>query len=108
MVFRLSLSAPAPIDVADARFAAYREACQVENQAFWDMIRAERLTLATDGLRYFAREGFDYVLLPPGNRFTGEAYPLNVLLMRDAGWRLAYSDGAGFLFASRAAAASDR
>lgn len=44
----------APIDVADARFAAYREACQVENQAFWDMIRAERLTLATDGLRYFA------------------------------------------------------
>jgi 8-oxo-dGTP pyrophosphatase MutT (NUDIX family) len=43
---------PARID--DARFAAYRDACQDDNRAFWDMIRAERFTLATDGLRYFA------------------------------------------------------
>ena len=37
-----------------ARFEAYRSACQVANRAFFDMLRAERLTLATDRLSYFA------------------------------------------------------
>jgi 8-oxo-dGTP pyrophosphatase MutT (NUDIX family) len=37
-----------------ARFEAYRSACQAENRAFFDMLRAERLTLATDRLSYFA------------------------------------------------------
>src|SRR4029453_8000937 len=32
------------------RFDAYRSACQVANRAFFDMLRAERLTLATDRL----------------------------------------------------------
>jgi len=36
------------------RFAAYRRACQADNRAFWEMIRAERLMLATDRLVYFA------------------------------------------------------
>jgi len=36
------------------RFDAYRSACQVANRAFFDMLRAERLTLATDRLSYFA------------------------------------------------------
>ena len=36
------------------RFEAYRSACQVANRAFFDMLRAERLTLATDRLSYFA------------------------------------------------------
>ena len=36
------------------RFEAYRAACQVENRAFFDMLRAERLILATDRLSYFA------------------------------------------------------
>jgi 8-oxo-dGTP pyrophosphatase MutT (NUDIX family) len=36
------------------RFAAYRAACQSSNQAFFTMIRDERLTLATDRLTYFA------------------------------------------------------
>jgi 8-oxo-dGTP pyrophosphatase MutT (NUDIX family) len=36
------------------RFEAYRTACQAENRAFFDMLRAERLTLATDRLSYFA------------------------------------------------------
>ena len=36
------------------RFEAYRAACQVDNRAFFDMLRAERLTLATDRLGYFA------------------------------------------------------
>lgn len=36
------------------RFADYRADCQAANAAFFDMLRAERLTLATDRLAYFA------------------------------------------------------
>jgi 8-oxo-dGTP pyrophosphatase MutT (NUDIX family) len=36
------------------RYDAYRAACQVSNLAFFAMLRAERLTLATDRLSYFA------------------------------------------------------
>lgn len=36
------------------RFAEYRRACHTDNRAFWDMLRTERLTLATDRLVYFA------------------------------------------------------
>lgn len=41
-------------DLAAPRFADYRRACQSDNRAFWRMIKAERLTLATDRLAYFA------------------------------------------------------
>jgi len=37
-----------------ARFEAYRAACQSANPAFFTMLRAEDLTLATDRLTYFA------------------------------------------------------
>jgi 8-oxo-dGTP pyrophosphatase MutT (NUDIX family) len=36
------------------RFASYRAACQTSDEAFFTMLRAERLTLATDRLVYFA------------------------------------------------------
>lgn len=36
------------------RFAAHRSACQSANPAFFTMLRAEALTLATDRLTYFA------------------------------------------------------
>ncbi len=36
------------------RYVGYRAACQKANPAFFDMLRAERLTLATDRLAYFA------------------------------------------------------
>jgi 8-oxo-dGTP pyrophosphatase MutT (NUDIX family) len=36
------------------RFEAYRAACQTSNPAFFTMLRAEDLTLATDRLTYFA------------------------------------------------------
>jgi 8-oxo-dGTP pyrophosphatase MutT (NUDIX family) len=36
------------------RFASYRADCQASNAAFFDMLRAERLVLATDQLAYFA------------------------------------------------------
>jgi 8-oxo-dGTP pyrophosphatase MutT (NUDIX family) len=43
-----------PVRVDDDRFQAYRHACQADHRAFWNMIRAERFTVATDRLRYFA------------------------------------------------------
>ena len=43
-----------PVRVDDRRYADYRRACQADHRAFWDMLRAERLTLATDTLVYFA------------------------------------------------------
>jgi 8-oxo-dGTP pyrophosphatase MutT (NUDIX family) len=42
------------VAVGPPRFADYRRACQTDNRAFWSMIRAERLQLATDRLVYFA------------------------------------------------------
>jgi 8-oxo-dGTP pyrophosphatase MutT (NUDIX family) len=36
------------------RLAEYRRTCQKDHRCFWDMVRAERLTLATDRLAYFA------------------------------------------------------
>ncbi|HET6368405.1 MAG TPA: hypothetical protein VFG27_14315 [Pseudomonadales bacterium] len=47
----------APLRIAEAdreRFAGYRADCQESNTAFFDMLRAEHLTLATDQLAYFA------------------------------------------------------
>jgi 8-oxo-dGTP pyrophosphatase MutT (NUDIX family) len=44
----------APVRVDHPRFADYRRACHADNRAFWDMLRAERLRLATDQLVYFA------------------------------------------------------
>jgi len=43
-----------PANVGAPRFAGYRRVCHADNKAFWDMIHAERFTLATDGLVYFA------------------------------------------------------
>lgn len=43
---------PLPVDAP--RFAEYRRACDADNRAFWEMVKAERLTLATDRLVYFA------------------------------------------------------
>ena len=37
-----------------ARFAEARRACQRDHRAFWDLVRAEGLRLATDRLTYFA------------------------------------------------------
>jgi 8-oxo-dGTP pyrophosphatase MutT (NUDIX family) len=36
------------------RFMAYRDECQEDSRVFWKMLRAERLTLATDRLVYFS------------------------------------------------------
>jgi 8-oxo-dGTP pyrophosphatase MutT (NUDIX family) len=43
-----------PAHVKGATFDEYRNACQVEPAAFWQMVRTEALTLATDRLVYLA------------------------------------------------------
>jgi 8-oxo-dGTP pyrophosphatase MutT (NUDIX family) len=43
-----------PVRLDAERYTSYRKACQADHRAFWDMLRAERLTLATDALVYFA------------------------------------------------------
>jgi 8-oxo-dGTP pyrophosphatase MutT (NUDIX family) len=43
-----------PLRVEAARFADYRRACDADNRAFWAMVKAEKLVLATDRLTYFA------------------------------------------------------
>ena len=43
-----------PPRIDAARLADYRRACQKDHRAFWDLVRGERLTLATDRLTYFA------------------------------------------------------
>lgn len=51
----LAYDADGKIARVDApRFADYRKACDADNRAFWDMVRDERLTLATERLVYFA------------------------------------------------------
>ena len=43
-----------PVRVDAPRFAEYRRACDADNRAFWEMVKAERVMLATDRLVYFA------------------------------------------------------
>jgi 8-oxo-dGTP pyrophosphatase MutT (NUDIX family) len=43
-----------PVRLDGERYARYRKACQADHRTFWDMLRAERLTLATEALVYFA------------------------------------------------------
>jgi 8-oxo-dGTP pyrophosphatase MutT (NUDIX family) len=38
----------------ETRFVDHRRACQRDHRAFWSMLRAEELRLATDGLAYIA------------------------------------------------------
>ena len=40
--------------IAPDRLAEYRQACQRDHRTFWDMVRAERLTLTADRLAYYA------------------------------------------------------
>ena len=42
------------VAVDTPRFAEYRRACHADNRAFWPMLLAEKLQLATDRLVYFA------------------------------------------------------
>ncbi len=58
-----------------------------------------------DGQRFFERENFDLALVPYGNVFTGERYPLLAYLQNHPDWQAVYQDATGYLFVRRAAGA---
>ncbi len=70
------------------RFEAYRAACQAANPAFFAMLRAERLTLATDRLVYFAHwitpeeqpmrfdTRFFVAVAPPGHEAVADGHEI--------------------------------
>jgi 8-oxo-dGTP pyrophosphatase MutT (NUDIX family) len=73
------------------RFAEYRRACHADNRAFWPMVRAEGLRLATDRLVYFAHwitpeeqplrfdTRFFAAPAPPGQEATGDDHEMTDL-----------------------------
>jgi 8-oxo-dGTP pyrophosphatase MutT (NUDIX family) len=79
------------VTVDAPRFADYRRACQRDNRAFWTMVRAERLQLATDRVVYFAHwitpeeqplrfdTRFFAAPAPPGQEPTGDDHEMTDL-----------------------------
>ena len=56
------------------------------------------LWMTPEGRRFFEQAGFDLVLVPYSNTFTGENYPIINYLLRSPDWQPAYQDEAGYLF----------
>jgi hypothetical protein len=55
-----------------------------------------------EGVRFFEQANFDLVLMPYGNAFTKERYPLIAYLLKQPNWQVVYQDNSGYLFAKRA------
>lgn len=56
------------------------------------------LWMTPEGQLFFEQAGFDLVLVPHGNMFTGESYPIINYLLKKPGWQAVYKDEAGYLF----------
>lgn len=56
------------------------------------------LWMTPEGKRFFEQLGFDLVLVPHSNSFTGEKYPLIGYLLKHPDWKVAYQDETGYLF----------
>ena len=54
-----------------------------------------------EGLRLFEQANFNLALVPNGNAFTGERYPIVAYLQNQPDWQLVYQDRLGYLFAKR-------
>ena len=54
-----------------------------------------------DGQRFFEQANFDLALMPYGNSFSGERYPIINYLLNHPDWRAVYQDKAGYLFIRR-------
>ncbi len=57
------------------------------------------LWMTPAGKQFLAQENFDLILVPPGNVYSGERYPLVAYLLNNPDWSLVYRSNAGFLFA---------
>lgn len=62
------------------------------------------LWMTPQGQQLFNQIRFDMVLVPPGNAYTGESYPLVGYLLNNPDWRAVYRDRAGYLFIRAGAA----
>jgi hypothetical protein len=58
-----------------------------------------------EGQRFFEQGSFDLALVPYGNVFTGERYPLVEYLRSNPGWLTVYQDTTGYLFVRRVSGA---
>jgi len=58
-----------------------------------------------EGRSFFNQENFDMVLVPYGNIFTRERYPLVDKLQKLPEWQVAYQDALGVLFVRRKSSA---
>lgn len=56
------------------------------------------LWMTPEGRQFFDRERFDMVLVPQGNAFSGERYPLVPYLLHDPDWLEVYQDRRSYLF----------
>jgi hypothetical protein len=57
------------------------------------------LWMTPEGKQFLDQENFDLVLIPPGNAYTGERYPLVGYLINNPNWKVIYQSKSGFLFA---------
>lgn len=56
------------------------------------------LWATAEGQRFFAEGNFELALIPYGNIFSGEKYPVIDYLLSQPDWRVAYRDDSGYLF----------
>ena len=54
-----------------------------------------------EGQRFFGQENFKLALVPYGNVFTGEQYPLVAYLKNNPDWQTVFQDTTGYLFVRR-------
>ena len=59
------------------------------------------LWMTPEGQQFFEQENFDLALVPYGNVFTGERYPLVAYLSNHPDWQAVYQDATGYLFTRR-------
>jgi hypothetical protein len=59
------------------------------------------LWVTPEGQRFFEQAHFNLALVPYGNVYSGERYPLVTYLQNHPDWQVVYQDGLGYLFARR-------
>jgi hypothetical protein len=60
------------------------------------------LWMTPEGRQFFEQANFDLALVPYGNSFSGERYPIVAYLLNHPNWQVVYHDERGYLFSRRA------